>query len=100
QTIQDVLIRWKRMRGFNAMWMPGTDHAGIATQMVVERELKKEGIRRQDLGREKFEEKVWEWKEKYGSRIIEQMKRLGNSCDWDRHVFTLDEGVSKAVRKV
>jgi len=100
-TIQDLLIRWKRMNGFNAMWLPGTDHAGIATQSVVERELKKETHKtRHDLGREKFVEKVWEWKHQYGDRITGQMRRLGDSCDWDRNTFTLDEGVSKAVRKV
>jgi valyl-tRNA synthetase len=99
-TIQDCMIRWKRMNGFNALWLPGTDHAGIATQSVVERELKKEGVTRQQLGREKFLEKVWEWKHQYGDRIYRQMRRLGDSCDWDRAVFTLDEGVSKAVRKV
>ncbi len=100
-TIQDVIIRWKRMSGFNALWLPGTDHAGIATQSVVERELKKnDGMTRHDLGREKFVEKVWEWKHQYGNRIYEQMRRLGDSCDWRRAVFTLDEGVSKAVRKV
>ncbi|KYG69318.1 valine--tRNA ligase [Bdellovibrio bacteriovorus] len=99
-TIQDILIRWKRMNGYNAMWLPGTDHAGIATQSVVERELKKDGVTRHDLGREKFVEKVWEWKHQYGDRIYSQMRRLGDSCDWDRAVFTLDEGVSKAVRKV
>jgi len=99
-TIQDVLIRYKRMMGFNAMWLPGTDHAGIATQSVVERELKKTNQNRRDMGREKFVEKVWEWKHQYGNRIYEQMRRLGDSCDWDRATFTLDEGVSKAVRKV
>lgn len=100
-TIQDLLIRWKRMSGFNAMWLPGTDHAGIATQTVVEKELKKNGgVTRHDLGREKFVEKVWEWKHEYGDRIYRQMRRLGDSCDWDRATFTLDEGVSKAVRKV
>ena len=99
-TIQDVLIRWKRMSGFNAMWLPGTDHAGIATQSVVERELKKEGITRQELGREKFVARVWEWKHTYGNRIFEQMRRMGDSCDWDRAKFTLDEDVSKAVIKV
>ena len=99
-TVQDVLIRYKRMMGFNALWLPGTDHAGIATQSVVERELKKDKITRQDLGREKFVEKVWEWKHQYGNRIYEQMRRLGDSCDWERATFTLDEGVSKAVRKV
>ena len=99
-TIQDVLIRWKRMSGFNAMWLPGTDHAGIATQSVVERELKKTGVLRRRSRPRKFVEKVWEWKHQYGNRIYEQMRRLGDSCDWDRATFTLDEGVSRAVRKV
>lgn len=99
-TIQDLLIRWKRMSGFNTMWLPGTDHAGIATQSVVERELKKQNITRHELGREKFVEKVWDWKNEYGDRIYRQMRRLGDSCDWDRATFTLDEGVSKSVRKV
>lgn len=99
-TIQDVLIRWKRMSGFNALWLPGTDHAGIATQSVVERELKKERKNRNELGREAFVDRVWDWKHQYGDRIVSQMKRLGDSCDWRRQVFTLDEGVSKAVRKV
>ncbi|MFN7454383.1 MAG: valine--tRNA ligase [Pseudobdellovibrionaceae bacterium] len=99
-SIQDTLIRYKRMNGFNALWLPGTDHAGIATQSVVERELKKEGLTRHELGREKFLEKVWEWKNQYGNRIYSQMRRLGDSCDWDRATFTLDEGVSEAVRKV
>lgn len=99
-TIQDMLIRWKRMSGYNTMWLPGTDHAGIATQSVVERELKKEGVTRHDLGREKFVDKIWEWKHQYGDRIYSQMRRIGDSCDWDRAVFTLDEGVSKSVRKV
>ncbi len=99
-TIQDVLVRWKRMSGFNTLWLPGTDHAGIATQSVVERELKKEGKTRKELGREAFVDRVWEWKHQYGDRIVSQMKRLGDSCDWRRQVFTLDEGVSKAVRKV
>lgn len=99
-TIQDVLIRWKRMSGFNAMWLPGTDHAGIATQAVVERELKKQNLDRRQMGREAFVEKVWDWKNQYGSRIYEQMRRLGDSCDWDRATFTLDDNVSKAVRKV
>ena len=98
-TIQDVLVRWKRMSGYNTLWMPGTDHAGIATQSVVEKKLAKEDQTRQQLGREAFVEKVWDWKHTYGSRIIEQMKRLGDSCDWDRHCFTLDKDVSKAVRK-
>lgn len=99
-SIQDALIRWKRMSGFNALWLPGTDHAGIATQSVVEKQLAKEGKTRHQLGRADFVAKVWEWKEQYGERIIEQMKRLGDSCDWDRLCFTLDEGVSTAVRKV
>ena len=99
-TIQDVLVRWKRMSGFNTLWLPGTDHAGIATQSVVEKKLKKEGKSRQDLGRDAFVDEVWSWKEQYGGRIVEQMKRLGDSCDWDRHVFTLDENVSQAVKKV
>lgn len=98
-TIQDTLVRWKRMSGHNVLWMPGTDHAGIATQSVVERELKKEGKNRRDMGREAFVKRTWDWKEQYGGRIVEQMKRLGDSCDWDRLTFTLDEGVSKAVRK-
>jgi valyl-tRNA synthetase len=99
-TVQDVLIRWKRMSGFNTLWLPGTDHAGIATQSVVERELKKDGKTRQEMGREKFIERVWEWKGQYGDRIVEQMRSLGDSCDWDRLTFTLDENVSRAVRKV
>lgn len=99
-TIQDLLIRWKRMSGFNAMWLPGTDHAGIATQVVVEKELKKTGVNRHQLGREKFVEEVWKWKNEYGDRIYNQMRKLGDSCDWDRATFTLDDGVSNAVRKV
>ncbi|WP_350449538.1 valine--tRNA ligase [Aminobacterium mobile] len=99
-TFQDIICRYKRMEGYNVLWLPGTDHAGIATQNVVERSLAKEGISRHDLGREEFVKKVWEWKEEYGNRIIEQMKKLGNSCDWDRERFTLDEGLSKAVRTV
>ncbi len=98
--IQDCLIRWKRMSGFNTVWLPGTDHAGIATQSVVEKELKKKNISRRDLGREKFEEKIWDWKKEYGDRIYNQMKRLGDSCDWSRTLFTLDEKPSQAVRKV
>ncbi|HND84766.1 MAG TPA: class I tRNA ligase family protein, partial [Pseudobdellovibrionaceae bacterium] len=99
-SIQDLLIRWKRMSGYNTLWLPGTDHAGIATQTVVERELKKENLTRHGLGREKFLEKVWDWKNQYGDRIYNQMRRLGDSVDWQRATFTLDEGVSKAVRKV
>jgi valyl-tRNA synthetase len=99
-TLQDIVVRWKRMSGFNTLWLPGTDHAGIATQMVVDRELQKQGISRFDLGREKFVEKVWEWKESYGHQIIDQLKRLGASADWTRSRFTLDEGLSRAVRHV
>ena len=99
-TIQDILIRWKRMQGLDALWMPGTDHAGIATQNVVERQLAKDGVKRQDLGREKFLDKVWQWREEYGSTIIRQLKRLGCSCDWDRTRFTMDEGLSDAVKEV
>lgn len=99
-SIQDCLIRWKRMSGFNTLWLPGSDHAGIATQSVVEKELKKEGTSRHELGREKFIERVWEFKHQFGDRIYKQMRRLGDSCDWDRAVFTLDPGVSQSVRKV
>ncbi len=99
-SIQDVLIRWKRMQGYNAVWVPGTDHAGIATQNVVERELKKEGKRRQDLGREEFLKRVWAWKEQYGNTITSQLKSLGSSCDWERERFTMDEGLSNAVKEV
>ncbi len=99
-TIQDILVRWKRMQGFEACWVPGTDHAGIATQNAVEKALAKEGIRRHDLGREKFVERVWQWKEQYGGTIIKQLKKLGTSCDWDRERFTMDEGLSDAVKEV
>ena len=99
-TIQDILVRYHRMNGFNTLWQPGTDHAGIATQMVVERNLEKENIFRKDLSREEFIEKIWEWKEYSGSTIINQLKRLGSSCDWSRERFTMDEGLSAAVRKV
>ena len=99
-TLQDIMVRYKRMKGYNVLWVPGTDHAGIATQNMVEKDLASKGIKKEDLGREKFVEKVWEWKEKYGNRIIEQIKRLGLSCDWSRLRFTMDEKLSKAVRKV
>jgi len=98
-TIQDILIRKKRMEGFKTLWVPGTDHAGIATQNVVEKQLKKEGITRFDLGKEKFIEKVWEWKEKYGNLILNQFKKLGASCDWSRTRFTMDKEYAKAVEK-
>lgn len=97
--IQDVLIRWRRMEGYNTLWMPGTDHAGIATQNVVERELIQKGLKREDMGREKFLKAVWEWKDQYGSTIIKQLKKLGSSCDWERERFTMDEGLSAAVRE-
>ena len=100
QTIQDILVRWRRMCGFNTLWLPGTDHAGIATQNVVEKALKKEGKRRQDLGREAFVARVWEWKKQYGGTIVHQQRMLGNSTDWQRERFTFDEGCSKAVTKV
>jgi valyl-tRNA synthetase len=99
-TIQDILVRWHRMRGFNTIWMPGTDHAGIATQNVVERALKKEGKTREDLGRDAFIERVWDWREEYGGTIIRQLKRLGASCDWERERFTMDEGLSDSVAEV
>ena len=100
QTIQDILVRWRRMQGKNTLWLPGTDHAGIATQNVVEKALKKEGKRRQDLGREKFLERVWEWKKQYGGTIVHQQRMLGNSTDWQRERFTFDEGCNRAVLKV
>lgn len=99
-TIQDTLMRWKRMDGFEALWLPGTDHAGIATQAMVERLLRSQGIDRHELGREKFLERVWQWKEKYGGRITTQLRRLGTSVDWERERFTMDEGLSEAVKEV
>ena len=98
--LQDILIRFKRMQGYAALWLPGVDHAGIATQIKVEEELRKEGLTRYDLGREKFLERVWDWKRQYGDRIVSQQKKLGSSCDWDRARFTMDEGCSRAVREV
>lgn len=101
ETLQDILIRYKRMQGYNALWIPGTDHAGIATQIKVEQVLREEeGLTRYDLGREKFLERVWDWKAHYGDRIVNQLKKLGSSCDWDRERFTMDEGCSKAVKEV
>jgi valyl-tRNA synthetase len=100
QTQMDIMVRWHRMRGFITLWLPGADHAGIATQLMVERQLAKEGKKRRDLGREKFIERVWEWKRQYGSAITDQMKRLGASVDWDREYFTMDENLSRAVREV
>ena len=101
ETLQDILIRYKRMQGYSALWVPGTDHAGIATQIKVEENLRvNEGLTRYDLGREKFLERVWDWKKQYGGRIINQLKKIGSSCDWDRERFTMDEGCSKAVKEV
>ncbi len=100
QTQMDIIVRWHRMRGFITLWLPGTDHAGIATQMMVERQLTQEGKKRRDMGREKFVERVWEWKKLYGGAILDQMKRLGASVDWSREYFTMDENLSHAVREV
>jgi valyl-tRNA synthetase len=100
QTQMDIIVRWHRMRGFLTLWLPGTDHAGIATQLMVERQLATEGKKRRDMGREKFIERVWEWKKQYGGNITDQMKRLGASVDWDREYFTMDENLSRAVREV
>ena len=99
-TLQDIIVRYKRMKGYNCLWMPGTDHAGIATQNVVERELAEEGLDRDQLGREEFINRVWKWKEKYGGVIINQLKKLGSSCDWSRERFTMDDGLSRAVKEV
>src|SRR5258707_5956818 len=99
-TLQDVLIRMKRMDGYNVLWLPGTDHAGIATQNVIERQLAAEGRRKEDLGREAFVARVWRWKEESGRTIIDQLRRLGASCDWSRERFTMDPGLSAAVREV
>src|SRR5438876_3792935 len=100
QTQMDIIVRWHRMRGFLTLWLPGTDHAGIATQMMVERQLASEGKERRELGREKFVQRVWEWKKHYGGAIQTQMKRLGASVDWDREYFTMDENLSRAVTEV
>ena len=99
-TMQDILIRWKRMQGYNALWQPGTDHASIATEVKIINNLKEQGINKQDLGREKFLEYCWEWRKEYGGRIVNQLKKLGSSCDWDRERFTMDEGCNKAVTEV
>ena len=99
-TLQDILIRYKRMKGFSTLWLPGTDHASIATEAKIVEAMRKEGLTKEDLGREKFLERAWDWRAKYGGRIIEQLKKMGSSCDWTRERFTLDEGCSRAVRKV
>ena len=100
ETLQDILIRWRRMEGYETLWLPGTDHASIATEAKIVEAMRKEGITKEEIGREKFLERAWAWKEQYGGRIVEQLKKLGSSCDWDRERFTLDEGCSKAVREV
>ncbi|MBP1717281.1 MAG: valine--tRNA ligase, partial [Deltaproteobacteria bacterium] len=99
-TLQDILTRYKRMDGFNSLWLPGTDHAGIATQNVVEKQLAEEGTSRHEMGREAFIERVWKWKHQYGGQIIRQLKKMGSSCDWSRERFTMDEGLSQAVKEV
>ena len=99
-TLQDILIRYKRMQGYNVLWLPGKDHAGIATQVKVEKQIAEEGLTKYDLGREKFLERVWEWKEKYGNTIGKQIRRLGSSCDWSRERFTMDDVCARAVREV
>ncbi len=99
-TLQDILIRWKRMQGYSTLWLPGTDHASIATEAKIVEAMRKEGISKEDIGREKFLERAWDWKKQYGGRIVEQLKKLGSSCDWERERFTLDEGCSKAVKHV
>ena len=99
-TLQDILIRWKRMSGYCTLWLPGTDHAAIATEAKIVAAMREEGITKEQIGREKFMERAWAWKEKFGGRIVEQLKKLGSSCDWDRERFTMDEGCSKAVKEV
>ena len=99
-TLQDILIRYHRMKGFDTLWVPGTDHASIATEAKIVEAMKKEGISKEDIGREAFLERAWDWRRQYGGRIVEQLKKLGSSCDWDRERFTMDEGCSKAVVEV
>ncbi|MCD7734777.1 MAG: class I tRNA ligase family protein, partial [Clostridiales bacterium] len=99
-TLQDILIRFKRMQGYAALWVPGTDHASIATEAKVVEDMKKDGLTKDDLGREKFLERAWAWKNKYGGRIVKQLRTLGSSCDWERERFTMDEGCSDAVKEV
>ena len=97
ETLQDILIRWKRMSGYCTLWLPGTDHAAIATEAKIVEAMRKEGVTKEDLGRDGFMKRAWAWKEQYGGRIVEQLKKLGSSCDWSRERFTMDEGCSKAV---
>ena len=100
ETMQDILIRYKRMSGYSALWLPGTDHAALATEVKIVEAMRKEGITKEQIGRDAFMERAWKWKEQYGGRIVEQLKKLGSSCDWDRERFTMDEGCSKAVNEV
>ena len=100
ETLQDILIRWKRMSGYSALWLPGTDHASIATEAKIVEAMKKDGVTKDDIGREGFMERAWAWKKQYGGRIVEQLKKLGSSCDWSRERFTMDEGCNKAVKEV
>ena len=99
-TLQDILIRYKRMRGFNTLWVPGTDHASIATEAKIVEKLKEEGTSKEELGREEFLKRAWQWKDEYGGTILKQLKKLGCSCDWSRERFTMDEGLSNAVKYV
>ena len=99
-TLQDILIRWRRMQGYCTLWLPGTDHASIATEAKIVAAMQDEGLTKDDVGREGFLERAWAWRDKYGARIVEQLKKLGSSCDWQRERFTLDEGCNKAVNKV
>ena len=99
-TLQDILIRFKRMQGYEALWLPGTDHASIATEAKIVEAMRNEGITKEDIGREKFLERAWDWKKQYGGRIVSQLKKMGSSCDWDRERFTMDEGCNKAVKEV
>ena len=99
-TLQDSIIRFKRMQGYEALWLPGTDHASIATAAKIVEAMRKEGVTKDDLGREGFLERAWEWKKTYGGKIVEQLKKMGSSCDWERERFTLDEGCSEAVKEV
>ena len=99
-TLQDILVRFRRMQGYNALWLPGTDHASIATEVKIVEKMAEEGLTKEDIGREEFLKRAWEWKEQYGGRIVEQLKKLGSSCDWKRERFTMDEGLSRAVLEV
>ena len=99
-TLQDIIIRSKRMQGYETLWMPGTDHASIATEAKIVEAMKEEGLTKDDIGREKFLERAWAWKDKFGGRIVSQLKKMGSSCDWDRERFTMDEGCNKAVKEV